>query len=938
MLVAKKGFSPLEQYATGGSIGPWTDVYAMCATIVYCVTGRLIPTPMDRVSGVELDLSGFTHAFAETLEKGLGVRPEERTQTMGELEANLCLAINPETAVGRECESREKGTRWEVAQLEQELQMRQSREKAECKATKQGQADEKEENDATDLGRIKEQKLPLILTEAPVLARKRAKNFARCYYCMQELDRPDGRCPHCGHDNPTTAKMQASHALPCGSLLHERYVIGYARPNWLGITYIGWDLGLKTRICIKEFYPDWIEHRNAPNTAVNLTGELEKWRDCYLENMHKAARIQNLCAVEKSLDIFCENGTAYFVTDYIEGINLNTHLRKTRKLLTEEACISMFSPLMRDMEELHAQGIFHQNICPGNLILKQNGALVLKNLGVPVKEMWVLYQEAYPTLLYTEDYFFALEMHFESKMVGPQTDIYSICATIAYCISGCCIPRPMNRIMGTELDLSSFSPAFAEVLKKGLSIRPEDRIQSMADLMEKFSSAIESKAVSNPPPAPTTTPEPKPGTSPMTAPNNNPNPKTNTRPKALKKRLGWIFTAAGAAVLAGAILLFPLKAYREAQTLLTAHQYSQAATAFEELGFFLKAAEYAKEARYAEAEQLLSAKMYKQAILAFKNLGDYKDSKEKTENLQNSLYAEGKRLFEKGRLEQAYEYFTQLGDYLDAQALAERAAAIAAVVAEPKEPGSRWGTAYVKKLQGGYSNTQVSLDARTASQFNFTGPIKECTDISLDFKLNEHSGDCLGLWMLYLQEGGTLIPAAQFLVDENSCEELKTYCFHFNIPQTFSSAVVAPTGKDFWGDYSYTETCIYYTPVEASTSGEQIVFSGHFGEEEWINGVTVRPYILDQPEMNSDSISQEIIINSYTGNPFGDWDICIRDLDGKWNNVGSIAITKDNAAPNVITTFNCPFKQSYSFDAIAICPKQWMKYTMDWSVIFMKSK
>ena len=32
-IVHKKGFSPPEQYTERMNIGPWTDVYAMCATI-----------------------------------------------------------------------------------------------------------------------------------------------------------------------------------------------------------------------------------------------------------------------------------------------------------------------------------------------------------------------------------------------------------------------------------------------------------------------------------------------------------------------------------------------------------------------------------------------------------------------------------------------------------------------------------------------------------------------------------------------------------------------------------------------------------------------------------------------------------------------------------------------------------------------------------------
>ena len=47
-MVAKHGFSPIEQYSKSGKVGPWTDIYAMAATIYYCCTGILPPPATDR--------------------------------------------------------------------------------------------------------------------------------------------------------------------------------------------------------------------------------------------------------------------------------------------------------------------------------------------------------------------------------------------------------------------------------------------------------------------------------------------------------------------------------------------------------------------------------------------------------------------------------------------------------------------------------------------------------------------------------------------------------------------------------------------------------------------------------------------------------------------------------------------------------------------------
>ena len=104
MQVAKGGFSPFEQYTQRGSSGPWTDVYAMAATVYYTLTGKLPPVATDRVvedtiSWDEPGLKALSAQALEALQKAMVISAKTRMQSMEELEKGLySTTVKPEPA------------------------------------------------------------------------------------------------------------------------------------------------------------------------------------------------------------------------------------------------------------------------------------------------------------------------------------------------------------------------------------------------------------------------------------------------------------------------------------------------------------------------------------------------------------------------------------------------------------------------------------------------------------------------------------------------------------------------------------------------------------------------------------------------------------------------------------------------------------------------
>ncbi len=87
--ILKHGFAPLEQYQKRGTLGPWTDVYALCGTIYYCLMGKVPPdAPARMVDEVEMGwetIPGLTESQIDALEQGMALRARDRLANVGQL-------------------------------------------------------------------------------------------------------------------------------------------------------------------------------------------------------------------------------------------------------------------------------------------------------------------------------------------------------------------------------------------------------------------------------------------------------------------------------------------------------------------------------------------------------------------------------------------------------------------------------------------------------------------------------------------------------------------------------------------------------------------------------------------------------------------------------------------------------------------------------------
>jgi serine/threonine protein kinase len=96
-VILKPGYAPVEQYAEvpGMKQGPWTDVYALAATVYWAVTGKVPPPSVGRMLSdayqplAQVAAGRYSGRFLEAVDRALLVLPEARTQTIDAFRRDL---------------------------------------------------------------------------------------------------------------------------------------------------------------------------------------------------------------------------------------------------------------------------------------------------------------------------------------------------------------------------------------------------------------------------------------------------------------------------------------------------------------------------------------------------------------------------------------------------------------------------------------------------------------------------------------------------------------------------------------------------------------------------------------------------------------------------------------------------------------------------------
>lgn len=337
-----------------------------------------------------------------------------------------------------------------------------------------------------------------------------------CMGCMAGEADPDQPCPLCGFCQADYAPKPQ--VLPLRTILNGKYLLGrMIGQGGFGIIYLGWDLNLEMKLAIKEYYPSGFVTRDCTQSAMvtSYTGEeqafFSRGLEKFIDEAKRLAKFYALPGIVSVRDYFQENGTAYIVMEFIEGLTLREYLKEQGERLAPEEILEMMRPVLDSLCIVHQQGIIHRDISPDNLMIDQQGKIHLLDFGAARE----FEREGSQTILLKHGYA-PYEQYQSRGNQGPWTDVYALCATIYRCITGEVPPEAPSRVPKDPLQKPSslgvsLSHAQEAALMKGLAVDWESRWRSV----EELGAALYPKEEKKPHPKPKPEPKPKEGPSPL---------------------------------------------------------------------------------------------------------------------------------------------------------------------------------------------------------------------------------------------------------------------------------------------------------------------------------------------------------------------------------------------------------------------------------------
>ena len=251
-----------------------------------------------------------------------------------------------------------------------------------------------------------------------------------------------------------------------------------------GITYLATQELLDRKVCIKEFFFKDYCNRSVEGYVSSSTLGNEKIVERFLVKFLKEARTISRLEhpnIIRILDIYQENGTAYYVMEYIEGSSLADRISKYGTLQEFEA-VNYVKQVASALEYIHQHNINHLDVKPANIMIrKSDNKAILIDFGVS-KQYDEQGGQTSTTPVGISHGYAPMEQYTADgvKTFSPQTDIYSLGATLYNLLTATQPPVPYQILDGGINLPNHISKSLADAIRQAMQPNRSKRPANIA--------------------------------------------------------------------------------------------------------------------------------------------------------------------------------------------------------------------------------------------------------------------------------------------------------------------------------------------------------------------------------------------------------------------------------------------------------------------------
>lgn len=282
-------------------------------------------------------------------------------------------------------------------------------------------------------------------------------------------------------------------SLPPGCIVHRYRIDKVIGEGGFGITYAAEDTAIRRRVALKELFLGGTCYRTHANevhvTRPDRDDALMRWARFYFSEEARVTFALRHEGIVRIHDFFRTNNTAYIVYEMLDGTDLQGWGNAARVGLSHGDALDLMRMTCDALDHVHTSGFVHRDLKPANIFVAGNHHKpVLIDFGAAIEQG----TRASNGEIVVTPGFSPPEQYRSDAVQDARTDVYALCATFYWLLSGRVPPEAPQRLSSDGLQPlnAAVDPPFRfgerlyRVINQGLSLDPSHRYDSVTRLLD----------------------------------------------------------------------------------------------------------------------------------------------------------------------------------------------------------------------------------------------------------------------------------------------------------------------------------------------------------------------------------------------------------------------------------------------------------------------